>query len=97
MTTNGNALGLIETLGLVGLIDSVDAMLKAANVSLASSVIKLDGGVVSVMVHGDVSSVRAAVEAGAAAAAKIGELRAAHVIPRPDPAVVRAFGGGPAR
>ena len=97
MTTNGNALGLIETLGLVGLIDSVDAMLKAANVVLASSVIKLDGGVVSVMVHGDVSSVRAAVEAGAQAAAKIGELRAAHVIPRPDPAVVRAFGGGAAR
>jgi len=94
---NGNALGLIETLGLVGLINAVDAMLKAANVDLASSVLKLDGGVVSVMVQGDVSSVRAAVEAGAEAAARIGELRAAHVIPRPDPAVVRAFGGGSAR
>jgi len=94
---NGDALGLIETLGLVGLINAVDAMLKAANVDLASSVIKLDGGVVSVMVQGDVSSVRAAVEAGAEAAARIGELRAAHVIPRPDPAVVRAFGGGSAR
>ena len=91
---NGNALGLIETMGLVGLISSVDAMLKAATVELASSVIKLDGGVVSVMVRGDVSSVRAAVEAGAEAAAKIGELRAAHVIPRPDAAVVRAFLGG---
>jgi len=91
---NGNALGLIETMGLVGLISSVDAMLKAATVELASSVIKLDGGVVSVMVRGDVSSVRAAVEAGAEAAAKIGELRAAHVIPRPDSAVVRAFLGG---
>jgi len=90
---NGNALGLIETMGLVGLIDAVDAMLKAASVELASSVIKLDGGVVSVMVKGDVSSVRAAVEAGAQAAAKVGELRAAHVIPRPDAAVVRAFGG----
>jgi len=97
MTMNGNALGLIETLGLVGLINAVDAMLKAANVDLASSVLKLDGGVVSVMVQGDVSSVRAAVEAGAEAAARIGELRAAHVIPRPDPAVVRAFGGGSAR
>jgi ethanolamine utilization protein EutM len=97
MTTHGNALGLIETLGLVGLINSVDAMLKAASVSLASAVIKLDGGVVSVMVHGDVSSVRAAVEAGAEAAARVGELRAAHVIPRPDPAVIRAFGGGTAR
>jgi len=94
---NENALGLIETLGLVGLISAVDAMLKAANVELASSVIKLDGGVVSVMVRGDVSSVRAAVEAGAQAAGRIGELRAAHVIPRPDPAVVRTFGGGPAR
>ncbi len=91
---NGNALGLIETLGLVGLINAVDAMLKAANVDVASSVIKLDGGVVSVLVRGDVSSVRAAVEAGSEAAARIGELRAAHVIPRPDPAVVRAFVGG---
>jgi ethanolamine utilization protein EutM len=94
---NGNALGLIETLGLVGLIKAVDAMLKAASVELASSVIKLDGGVVSVMVKGDVSSVRAAVEAGAEAAAKAGELRAAHVIPRPDRNVVRAFAGGSAR
>jgi ethanolamine utilization protein EutM len=94
---NRNALGLIETFGLIGLIDAVDAMLKAANVELASTVTKLDGGVVSVMIRGDVSSVRAAVEAGAEAAGRIGELRAAHVIPRPDPAVVRAFTGGPAR
>jgi ethanolamine utilization protein EutM len=88
-----SALGLIETLGLVGLITAVDAMLKAANVELASQVIKLDGGVVSVMVRGDVSSVRAAVEAGAEAASRIGELRAAHVIPRPSTAVVAAFAG----
>ncbi len=94
---NGNALGLIETLGLIGLIGAVDAMLKAASVEMASSVIKLDGGVVSVMVRGDVSSVRAAVEAGAEAAARIGELRAAHVIPRPDSAVVRVFLGGSTR
>jgi ethanolamine utilization protein EutM len=94
---NGNALGLIETLGLVGLISAVDAMLKAASVQIASSIVKLDGGVVSVMVHGDVSSVRAAVEAGAEAASKIGELRAAHVIPRPDTTVVRAFTGGSKR
>ena len=91
---NGNAIGLIETQGLVGLIYAVDAMLKAASVEMASPIIKLDGGIVSVMVRGDVSSVRAAVEAGAEAAAKIGELRAAHVIPRPDSAVVRAFLGG---
>ncbi|QEH36621.1 Ethanolamine utilization protein EutM precursor [Aquisphaera giovannonii] len=90
---NGNALGLIETLGLVGLISAIDAMLKAATVEVASSIIKLDGGVVSVMVRGDVSSVRAAVEAGAEAASKIGELRAAHVIPRPDSVVVRQFAG----
>jgi ethanolamine utilization protein EutM len=86
-----SALGLIETLGLVGLIQSVDAMLKAANVELASQVIKLDGGLVSVMIRGDVSSVRAAIEAGAEAAARVGELKAAHVIPRPDPVVVAKF------
>jgi ethanolamine utilization protein EutM len=97
MNGNGNALGLIETLGLVGLVSSVDAMLKAASVELASPVIKLDGGVVSVMVRGDVSSVRAAVEAGASAAARVGELRAAHVIPRPDGSVIRAFAGATAR
>jgi len=90
---NGNALGLIETMGLVCLISAVDAMLKAAAVELASPVIKLDGGVVSVMVKGDVSSVRAAVEAGAEAAASHGELRAAHVIPRPGDTIVRAYVG----
>jgi ethanolamine utilization protein EutM len=92
-----SALGLFETIGLVALINAVDAALKAANVELASSIIKLDGGLVSVMIRGDVSSVRAAVEAGAEAAARLGELKAAHVIPRPGDAVVRAFaGGGPA-
>jgi len=94
---NGTSLGLIETMGLIGLIGAIDAMLKAATVEMASSVIKLDGGVVSVMVRGDVSSVRAAIEAGAEAAARIGELRAAHVIPRPDEAVVRVFLGGSTR
>lgn len=88
-----NALGLIETMGLVCLIQAVDAMLKAANVTLAGPIVKLDGGVVSVMIRGDVSSVRAAVEAGAHAAAQAGDLRAAHVIPRPGPAIVRAFAG----
>ena len=96
MTTvnNGSALDLIETMGLVGLIQGIDAMLKAANVTLASSVIKLDGGLVSVMVQGDVSSVRAAVEAGADAAARAGQLIAAHVIPRPQHVVVQTFIGG---
>ena len=92
---NGQALGLIETMGLVCLINAVDAMLKAAAVELASPIIKLDGGVVSVMVRGDVSSVRPAVEAGAEAAGRSGELRAAHVIPRPGAAVVRAYLGAP--
>jgi ethanolamine utilization protein EutM len=94
---NGTALGLIETRGLVGLVNAVDAMLKAAHVELASSIIKLDGGLVSVMVQGDVSSVRAAVEAGAEAAGRTGELRAAHVIPRPSAAIVQGFAGGARR
>jgi ethanolamine utilization protein EutM len=94
---NGNALGLIETMGLVCLINAVDAMLKAASVELATPVIKLDGGVVSVMVRGDVSSVRAAVEAGAEAASQSGELRAAHVIPRPGESIVQAFVGSTGR
>ncbi len=90
---NGQALGLVETMGLVCIINAVDAMLKAAAVELASPIVKLDGGVVAVMIRGDVSSVRAAVEAGAEAAGRAGELRAAHVIPRPGAAVVRAYLG----
>ena len=90
---NGNAVGMIETRGLVALIQATDAMLKAASVELLSPIIKLDGGVVSVMVKGDVSSVRAAVEAGAEAASRVGELVSAHVIPRPDDAVLRTFFG----
>ena len=88
------ALGLVETQGLVCLIHAIDAMLKAASVELASTIIKLDGGIVSVMIRGDVSSVRAAVEAGAEAAARAGELKAAHVIPRPGERVLATFGGG---
>src|SRR5258707_15096129 len=64
-TQMNSALGLIETQGLVGLIYAIDAMLKAAIIELASSIIKLDGRLVSVMVRADVSSVRAALEAGA--------------------------------
>jgi ethanolamine utilization protein EutM len=94
---NGSALGLIETQGLVGLIIAIDAMLKAASVELASSIIKLDGGLVSVMVQGDVSSVRAAVEAGAEAAGRAGELKAAHVIPRPGDRIVQLYAGGAGR
>jgi ethanolamine utilization protein EutM len=88
----GEALGLIETKGLVGVIEATDAMLKAANVSLAGRV-QVGGGFVTTLVKGDVGSVRAAVEAGAEAAGRVGELVSAHVIPRPDEAVLRTFLG----
>jgi ethanolamine utilization protein EutM len=91
---NGNAIGLLETLGLVGMIYGIDAMLKAASVELASDIIKVDGGILSVMIRGDVSSVRAAVEAGAEAVSRVGNLKAAHVIPRPASVVVEMFTGG---
>jgi ethanolamine utilization protein EutM len=90
--SNGEALGLIETKGLVGVIEATDAMLKAANVQLAGRV-QIGGGFVTSLVKGDVGSVRAAVEAGAEAAGKIGELVSAHVIPRPDDAIQRTFLG----
>ena len=89
---NGDALGLIETKGLVGMIEGTDAMLKAANVALAGRV-QVGGGFVTTVVRGDVGSVRAAVEAGAEAASRVGELVSAHVIPRPDAAVLRTYLG----
>ena len=91
---NGNAIGLIETQGLVCLINAIDAMLKAASVVRASSIIKLDGGLVAVLIRGDVSSVRAAVEAGAEAASRAGKLIAAHVIARPGAIIVSSFSKG---
>jgi ethanolamine utilization protein EutM len=90
--TGGEALGLIETKGLVGVIEATDAMLKAANVQLAGRV-QVGGGFVTTLVKGDVGSVRAAVEAGAEAAGRVGELVSAHVIPRPDETVLRTFLG----
>src|ERR1700719_1789803 len=89
---NGEALRLIETKGLVGMIEATDAMLKAANVQLAGRV-QVGGAYVTTLVKGDVGSVRAAVEAGAEAAGKVGELVSAHVIPRPDESVTRLFLG----
>lgn len=77
-----NALGLIETKGLVGAIEAADAMVKAANVSLIGKVL-VGGGLVTVMVRGDVGAVKAAVDAGAEAAKRIGELISVNVIPRP--------------
>ena len=76
------ALGMIETKGLVGAREAADAMVKAANVSLIGKVL-VGGGLVTVMVRGDVGAVKAAVDAGAAAAKRIGELVSVHVIPRP--------------
>ena len=76
------ALGMVETRGLVAAIEAVDAMLKAANVELVGTE-KIGSGLVSVMVRGDVGAVKAAVEAGLAAAQKLGEIIATHVIPRP--------------
>lgn len=76
------ALGMIETRGLVGSIEAADAMLKAANVTLAGKE-HVGGGLVTVMVRGDVGAVKAATDAGAAAAERVGELISVHVIPRP--------------
>ena len=76
------ALGMIETKGLVGSIEAADAMVKAANVHLIGKV-HVGGGLVTVMVRGDVGAVKAATDAGAAAAQRIGELVSVHVIPRP--------------
>ncbi len=76
------ALGMVETRGLVASIEAADAMLKAANVTLVGTE-KIGSGLVSVMVRGDVGAVKAAVEAGSVRAASLGELVATHVIPRP--------------
>ncbi len=76
------ALGMVETKGLVGNIEAADAMVKAANVQLMG-IVKIGGGFVTVMVRGDVGAVRAAADAGGAAAKKVGELLGVHVIPRP--------------
>jgi ethanolamine utilization protein EutM len=76
------ALGLVETRGLVGSIEAADAMVKAANVRLIGKE-KVGGGYVTVMVRGDVGAVKAATDAGAAAAKRVGELISVHVIPRP--------------
>ena len=76
------ALGMIETRGLIGAIEAADAMVKAANVSLIGKV-QIGSGLVTVMVRGDVGAVKAAVDAGSVAAEKVGEVISVHVIPRP--------------
>jgi ethanolamine utilization protein EutM len=78
----GDALGLVETRGLVGSIEAADAMVKAANVQLIGYE-QIGGGYVTVMVRGDVGAVKAATDVGAEAAARVGEVVSVHVIPRP--------------
>ncbi|MBP9483915.1 MAG: propanediol utilization microcompartment protein PduA [Negativicutes bacterium] len=78
----GEALGMVETKGLVGAIEAADAMVKAANVTLVGYE-KIGSGLVTVMVRGDVGAVKAATDSGAAAAQKVGEVVSTHVIPRP--------------
>ena len=85
-----DAIGLLETKGLVALIEATDAMAKAANVEIVKRV-SIGGAYVTTVVRGDVGSVRAAVEAGAAAATQVGELVASHIIPRPSEGLVQAF------
>ncbi len=85
-----DAIGLIETKGLLPLVEATDAMAKAANVEIVKR-IDLGGGLVTTVVSGDVGSVRAAVEAGAAAAAQIGELVSSHIIARPADGLVAAY------
>lgn len=99
MATDGNgrapggALGLIETRGLVGAIEAADAMIKAANVRLVGRE-QIGGGLVTVMVRGDVGAVKAATDAGAVAAGKVGEVVSVHVIPRPHEEVELILGDG---
>ena len=85
-----DAIGLLETKGLVALVQATDAMAKAANVQIMKRV-QIGSGLVTTIVRGDVGSVRAAVEAGANAASQVGELVASHIIPRPAEGVIAAY------
>jgi ethanolamine utilization protein EutM len=82
LATSYEALGMIETKGFVAMVEASDAMVKAANVKLIGYE-KIGSGLITAMVRGDVAAVRAATDAGASAARKVGELVAVHVIPRP--------------
>src|SRR5438105_12837166 len=86
------ALGMIETKGYVGSVEASDAMVKAANVNLVKT-IPIGGGLITVLCKGDVGSVKAAVDAGAKAAAKVGELVSSHILARPHEDLLRPFLG----
>lgn len=90
--SNGEALGMVETKGMIATIAATDAMSKAANIVLAGQV-QIGNAFVTTFVRGDVGSVRAAVDAGAQAASANGELVSAHVIPRPDESILETFLG----
>ena len=85
------SIGMVETKGYVGSVEASDAMVNAANVSLVRQ-IQIGGGMVTVIVKGDVGSVRAAVDAGAEAAKRVGELVCSHIIARPHTELVRTLG-----
>ena len=87
------ALGMIETVGLTGSVEACDAMVKTANVVLTGQTY-IGAGYITVFVRGDVGSVKAATDAGAAAARRVGELVSVHVIPRPHPEVEKLIPGG---
>lgn len=86
------AIGMVETKGYTGAVEATDGMAKAANVTIARS-IPIGGGLITVICRGDVASVKAAVDAGSKAAARVGELLASHVIPRPHDELVKGFLG----
>ncbi len=86
------AIGMIETKGYVGSVEASDAMVKAANVTLIKTV-PIGGGLITVIAQGDVGSIKAAVDAGAKAAAKVGELVSSHIIARPHEELLAAFLG----
>jgi len=93
MSIPGDALGMVETRGFIGSVEAADAMVKAANVPLIGSEY-IGAGYVTVLVRGDVGAVKAATDAGAAAARRVGELISVHVIPRPHAEVERILPKG---
>jgi ethanolamine utilization protein EutM len=86
----GDAIGMIETMGFTGLVEASDAMCKAANVELVK-IIQIGGGMATTLVRGDIGSVKAAVDSGAEAANRVGELMSAHVIARPHESIGEVF------
>ena len=92
-TPRGDALGMVETKGFIGSVEAADAMVKAANVTLVGTEY-IGAGYVTVLVRGDVGAVKAATDAGAAAARRVGELVSVHVIPRPHADVERILPKG---